>query len=128
MSEDRFDIYTATYEEMLQRWEGSCVEVLPERRIISLRNVSGVGKFQKSDIIIIYAPDMRPAIVTERVYKRYYTRAKYAALKRSIKKEYKACKQDPFGRILLPPDFERDYIDLVSYDEQLCPTTYLKRR
>ena len=108
-------LYRLTYEEAVEQFKDCDIEVaeMDSRKIISIRNASNCGSFEKSDIILMYLPDLdEPAMVTERIYKRYYGVLAYKRLVKDLMKKNSLMSQE-FGRnFYVSPS--KEYVDYVS--------------
>ncbi len=74
-----------------------------------------IGMFPKSDIIVVYNDNGEPVIVTERIFKKNYTRRQWFYLKRSLKAKLRYVTTE-FG-YSISISFGHGYIDYVHYKE-----------
>ena len=93
----------------------SCVaEVWDESRTIVLSDTDkNIGLFDKTDIIIMYDKCGNPCIITERIFKKNYSRRDWWLLQRSLKGKLKVI-QDELG-FHISVSYAKDYIDYVHY-------------
>lgn len=93
----------------------SCVaEVWEESRTIVLTDTDkNIGLFKNTDIIIMYDKEGKPCIITERVFKKNYTRREWSAMLRMFKNKLKVIQEELGFHISV--SYTRDYIDYIHY-------------
>ena len=112
------NVFYDTFDEILMFYEDTKKEVWKENFTISLIDTDAtVGLFDKSDIIIVYDHEtLEPMIVTERVFKRNYTRREWFKLKHYLKAKISVLKQELGFNIRI--SFDKDFIDYIHYKEE----------
>lgn len=96
----------------------SCVaEVWDESKTIVLTNTDKrTGLFADTDIIIMYGKDGYPCIITERIFKKNYTKMQWWNLQRMFRNKLKVI-QEELG-YFISVSYTKDYIDYVHYKQE----------
>lgn len=107
------NIMTAKYDEVIEAFKGNdALENLSNDTmcVISLRNVPYIGRTEFSDVIIVYDPQtLTPQIVTERIYRRYYSSdEEYKGACNNVLAYMKVAAQDEYGFTFKTPEMSTD--------------------
>lgn len=110
-----YDTFNEVKEYYSRKYD---VETWEETATISIANTgSEVGLFDKSDVIAVYDIETHtPSIVTERIYRKNYTRKEWWRMNRYLKNKIKIIRSELGFNIRL--SFSKDYIDYVHYKEE----------
>lgn len=114
----RDNVFYDTFHETVEFYKDTQMEIWEEAATISLIDTGAdVGLFDKSDIIVVYDQETaKPSIVTERIYKRNYTRWEWRKMKKYFKAKTSIVSQELGFNIRV--SYGRDYIDYVHYKEE----------
>lgn len=113
---DNFDnVFYDHYDEV--KLYDCVAEVWEESKTIVLVNTGKhIGLFDKSDIIIMYGKDGFPSIITERIFKKNFTRREWWGITRMFKNKLKVIQEELGFHISV--SYSRDYIDYVHYKQE----------
>ena len=112
------NVFYDTFKETVEFYKNTQMEVWEESYTITLINTDlNVGLFDKSDIIIVYdAETLLPSIVTERIFKRNYSKRDWYKIRKYLKYKTSIIKQELGYNVRI--SFASDYIDYVHYKEE----------
>lgn len=112
------NVFYDSFEETVAFYEDIKKEIWEENLTITLIDTTEtVGLFDKSDIIIVYDKETHdPMIVTERVYKKNYSKRAWFKLKRYLKYKISIIKQELGFNVRI--SFDRDFVDYIHYKEE----------
>ena len=112
------NVFYDTFKETVEFYKNTQMEVWKESYTITLINTdSEVGLFDKSDIIIVYDTEtFLPSIVTERIFKRNYSKRDWYKIRKYLKYKTSIIKQELGYNVRI--SFASDYIDYVHYKEE----------
>lgn len=111
-------VFFDSFKETLEFYKDKQMEVWEESYTITLINTgTDIGLFNKSDIIIVYdAETYVPSIVTERIFKKNYSRREWWQVRKYLKYKTNIIKQELGFNVRI--SFANDYIDYVHYKEE----------
>lgn len=114
----RSNVFYDSFKETVTFYKDTRMEIWEEAATISLFDTDvETGLFNKSDIIIVYDKEtFAPTIVTERIYKKNYTKLEWLKMKRYLRSKLSIVKQELGFNIRV--SFSREYIDYVHYKEE----------
>ena len=112
------NVFYDTFKETVEFYKNTQMEVWKESYTITLINTGAeVGLFNKSDIIIVYdAETFLPSIVTERIFKKNYSKRDWYKIRKYLKYKTSIIKQELGYNVRI--SFASDYIDYVHYKEE----------
>lgn len=112
------NVFYDTFKETVEFYKDTRMEVWEESYTITLINTGAeVGLFDKSDIIIVYdAETFLPSIVTERIFKKNYSKRDWYKIRKYLKYKTSIIKQELGYNVRI--SFASDYIDYVHYKEE----------
>lgn len=112
------NVFYDTFKETVEFYKDIRMEVWEESYTITLINTGiDIGLFNKSDIIIVYdAETFLPSIVTERIFKKNYSRREWWQVRKYLKYKTNIIKQELGFNVRI--SFANDYIDYVHYKEE----------
>lgn len=112
------NVFYDTFKETVEFYKNTQMEVWEESYTITLINTDAeVGLFDKSDIIIVYdAETLLPSIVTERIFKKNYSKRDWYKIRKYLKYKTSIIKQELGYNVRI--SFASDYIDYVHYKEE----------
>ena len=112
------NVFYDTFKETVEFYKNTQMEVWEESYTITLINTdSEVGLFEKSDIIIVYdAETFLPSIVTERIFKKNYSKRDWYKIRKYLTYKTSIIKQELGYNVRI--SFASDYIDYVQYKEE----------
>ena len=112
------NVFYDTFKETVEFYKDTLMEVWEESYTITLINTNlNVGLFDKSDIIVVYdAETFLPSIVTERIFKKNYSRMDWFKIRKYLKYKTSIIKQELGYNVRI--SFASDYIDYVHYKEE----------
>lgn len=112
------NVFYDTFKETVEFYKNTQMEVWEESYTITLINTGAeVGLFDKSDIIIVYdAETFLPSIVTERIFKKNYSKRDWYKIRKYLKYKTSIIKQELGYNVRI--SFASDYIDYVHYKEE----------
>lgn len=112
------NVFYDTFKETVEFYKNTRMEVWEESYTITLINTGAeVGLFDKSDIIIVYdAETFLPSIVTERIFKKNYSKRDWYKIRKYLKYKTSIIKQELGYNVRI--SFASDYIDYVHYKEE----------
>lgn len=112
------NVFHDTFKETVEFYKNTRMEVWEESYTITLINTGAeVGLFDKSDIIIVYdAETFLPSIVTERIFKKNYSKRDWYKIRKYLKYKTSIIKQELGYNVRI--SFASDYIDYVHYKEE----------
>lgn len=112
------NVFYDTFKETVEFYKNTQMEVWEESYTITLINTGvEVGLFDKSDIIIVYdAETFLPSIVTERIFKKNYSKRDWYKIRKYLKYKTSIIKQELGYNVRI--SFASDYIDYVHYKEE----------
>lgn len=112
------NVFYDTFKETVEFYKDIHMEVWEESYTITLINTGiDIGLFNKSDIIIVYdAETFLPSIVTERIFKKNYSRREWWQVRKYLKYKTNIIKQELGFNVRI--SFANDYIDYVHYKEE----------
>lgn len=112
------NVFYETFKETVEFYKNTQMEVWEESYTITLINTGvEVGLFDKSDIIIVYdAETFLPSIVTERIFKKNYSKRDWYKIRKYLKYKTSIIKQELGYNVRI--SFASDYIDYVHYKEE----------
>lgn len=112
------NIFYDSFKETTTFYKDTRMEIWEEAATISLFDTDAeTGLFSKSDIIVVYDKETcNPSIVTERIYKKNYSRIEWFKMKRYLRSKLSIIKQELGYNIRV--SYNRDYIDYVHYKEE----------
>lgn len=112
----RDNVFYDSFNEVVEYYKECRREIWEEAQTIVLYDTNAeTGLFPSSDIIIVYAKDSKPAIVTERIYEKNYSRRDWRKVKKLLKAKMKLFKQELGYNINVT--FGDGYVDYVHYKE-----------
>lgn len=117
-SKVKSNVFYDTFKETVEFYKNARMEVWEESYTITLINTGAeVGLFEKSDIIIVYdAETFLPSIVTERIFKKNYSKRDWYKIRKYLKYKTSIIKQELGYNVRI--SFASDYIDYVHYKEE----------
>lgn len=112
------NVFYDTFKETVEFYKDTQMEVWEESYTITLISTgTEVGLFDKSDIIVVYdAETFLPSIVTERIFKKNYSRREWWQVRKYLKYKTNIIKQELGFNVRI--SFANDYIDYVHYKEE----------
>lgn len=112
------NVFYDTFKETVEFYKNTQMEVWEESYTITLINTGAeVGLFEKSDIIIVYDTEtFLPSIVTERIFKKNYSKRDWYKIRKYLKYKTSIIKQELGYNVRI--SFASDYIDYVHYKEE----------
>lgn len=112
------NVFYDSFKEVVESYKDEVSEVWEESATICLIDTSAdTGLFAKSDIIIMYDKETcKPMIVTERIYKKNYTRREWWKMRSYLNHKLRIIKTELGFNIKV--SFSRDYIDYIHYKEE----------
>ena len=112
------NVFHDTFKETVEFYKDTRMEVWEESYTITLINTGAeVGLFDKSDIIVVYdAETFLPSIVTERIFKKNYSKRDWYKIRKYLKYKTSIIKQELGYNVRI--SFASDYIDYVHYKEE----------
>lgn len=112
------NVFYDTFKETVEFYKNERMEVWEESYTITLINTGAeVGLFDKSDIIVVYdAETFLPSIVTERIFKKNYSKRDWYKIRKYLKYKTSIIKQELGYNVRI--SFASDYIDYVHYKEE----------
>ncbi|MCM1234400.1 MAG: hypothetical protein NC489_30230 [Ruminococcus flavefaciens] len=112
------NVFYDSFKEVVESYADEVTEVWEEAATICLADTSAeTGLFPKSDIIIVYDKDTaKPMIVTERIFKKNYSRWEWFKMKSYLRHKLGVIKSELGFNIKIT--FSREYLDYVHYKEE----------
>lgn len=112
------NVFYDTFEETVAFYKDTQKEIWEENLTISLFDTgSDVGLFDKSDIICVYDKDTHlPMIVTERIFRKNYSKVEWYKMKRYLRYKLAIIKQELGFNIRV--SFDKQFIDYIHYKEE----------
>jgi len=113
------NIYYDTFNEVANHYKDSDdMDIWEESCTISLRGTAAnIGLFDKSDIIAVYDLETHlPVIITERIYKKNYSKFEWRKMKKYMQHKIRIVKHELGFNIRVA--YNKDYIDYIHYKEE----------
>ena len=112
------NVFYDTFEETVAFYKDTQKEIWEENLTISLFYfVFDVGLFDKSDITCVYDKDTHlPMIVTERIFRKNYSKVEWYKMKRYLRYKLAIIKQELGFNIRV--SFDKQFIDYIHYKEE----------
>lgn len=124
---DKSNVFYDTFPEVKAYYASEVTEVWESALTIVMSNTGrDTGLFPKSDIIIVYnKADLKPLIVTERIFKKNYSYWDWRRVKAILKRTVRVLKHDLGFNLSI--SVARNYIDYVHYKEDWMALCIAKR-
>lgn len=113
---DRSNVFYDTFNEVRDTYTECKRDVWAESNTIVLYDTNAeTGLFDMSDIIIAYSDDGKPAIITERIYRKNYKFWDWVMVRRILKSKMKYLEHELGFNMSVT--YSKDFIDYVHYKE-----------
>lgn len=113
----RDNVFYDTFDEMMEHYSDVITDIWEDTKTVCMAHTdASTGLFNDSDIIIVYGEDNFPSIVTERIFKKNYTRHQWYHVKKILRDKTKYFGQELGFNIRVTVGTE--YIDYIHYKEE----------
>lgn len=111
------NVFYDKFDEMREHYADYITEIWEETKTVCMAHTSGdVGLFPDSDIIAVYDAEGNPSVITERIYRKNYSRRLWWHIKKVLKDKVKYIGQELGYNIRVTTSHE--FVDLVHYKEE----------